>query len=97
MIRSYEPFLPPAQTSFQIQHFSLVKTAEYTFFFPSFNTLSFNTGDAPGSIVVQEDTGINEAFLCLQASLVAQLVKNPPAKQETLVQFLGQEDLLEKG
>ena len=31
------------------------------------------------------------------ASLIAQLVKNPPAIQETLVQFLGQEDLLEKG
>ena len=31
------------------------------------------------------------------ASLVAQLVKNPPAMQETLVQFLGWEDLLEKG
>ena len=26
------------------------------------------------------------------ASLIAQLVKNPPAMQETLVQFLGQED-----
>ena len=31
------------------------------------------------------------------ASLVAQLVKNPPAMQETLVQFLSQEDPLEKG
>ena len=30
------------------------------------------------------------------ASLAAQLVKNPPAMQETLVQFLGQEDPLEK-
>ena len=30
-------------------------------------------------------------------TLVAQLVKNPPAMQETLVQFLGQEDPLEKG
>ena len=30
-------------------------------------------------------------------SLVSQLVKNPPALQETLVQFLSQEDLLEKG
>ena len=28
---------------------------------------------------------------------VAQLVKNPPAMQETLVQFLGQEDPPEKG
>ena len=31
------------------------------------------------------------------ASLVAQLVKNPPAVQETPVRFLGREDLLEKG
>ena len=31
------------------------------------------------------------------ASLIAQLVKNPPAMQETPVQFLGQEDPLEKG
>ena len=31
-----------------------------------------------------------------QASLVAQLVKNLPAMQENLVQFLGQEDPLEK-
>ena len=30
-------------------------------------------------------------------SLVAQLVKNPLAMQATLVQFLGREDLLEKG
>jgi len=30
-------------------------------------------------------------------SLIAQLVKNPPAKQETPVQFLGLEDPLEKG
>ena len=30
------------------------------------------------------------------ASLVAQLVKNPPAMQETQVKSLGQEDLLEK-
>ena len=31
------------------------------------------------------------------ASLVAQLVKNPPAVQESLVRFLGQEDPLEEG
>ena len=30
------------------------------------------------------------------ASLIAQLVKNLPAMQETQVQFLGREDLLEK-
>ena len=31
------------------------------------------------------------------ASLIAQLIKNPPAMQETPVGFLGQEDPLEKG
>ena len=31
------------------------------------------------------------------ASLIAQLVKNPPAIRETWVQFLGREDPLEKG
>ena len=31
------------------------------------------------------------------ASLIAQLVKNPPTMQETPVRFLGQEDPLEKG
>ena len=41
-------------------------------------------------------------FICLcqvlvEASLVAQLVKNPPAMQVTPVQFLGWEDPLEKG
>ena len=43
----------------------------------------------------------NQAFsVCLRlikASLVAQLVKNPPVMQETPVWFLGQEDPLEKG
>jgi len=33
----------------------------------------------------------------LQPSLVAQLVKNPPAMQEILVQFQGWEDPLEEG
>ena len=32
-----------------------------------------------------------------RASLVAQVIKNPPAKQETWVQSLGWEDLLEEG
>ena len=33
----------------------------------------------------------------MRAYLIAQLVKNLPAVQKTLVGFLGQEDLLEKG
>ena len=35
-------------------------------------------------------------FLNLGATLVAQMVKNPPAMQETWVGFWGQEDPLEK-
>ena len=36
-------------------------------------------------------------MMMVPASLIVQLVKNPPAIQETLVQFLGQEDPLAKG
>ena len=38
-----------------------------------------------------------DIYCKIWASLIAQLVKNPPAMQETPVQFLGQEDPLEKG
>ena len=41
--------------------------------------------------------GIGYPLQYLGASLVAQLVKNPPAVQETPLQFLGGEDPLEKG
>ena len=42
-----------------------------------------------------QDTNI---FFHLEgASLVTQLVKNPPVMQETPVQFLGQEDLQQNG
>ena len=40
---------------------------------------------------------VNKCALVDRASLIAQLVKNLPAMQETPVGFLGQEDLLEKG
>ena len=41
--------------------------------------------------------GIGYPLQYFWASLVAQLVKNPPAMWETPVQFLGWEDPLEKG
>ena len=37
------------------------------------------------------------AFVIGRASLVAQMVKNPPAKQETSVRSLGWEDALKEG
>ena len=40
---------------------------------------------------------IFETCFMARASLIAQLVKNLPAMQETPVLFLGQEDPLEKG
>ena len=40
---------------------------------------------------------IDTCYLPLQASLVAQSIKNPPAMQETQVGSLGLEDPLEKG
>ena len=58
-----------------------------------------NAGD-PGSISgLGRCTGevIGYPLQYSWASLVAQLVKNLPAKRETWVQFLGWEDPLEKG
>ena len=40
---------------------------------------------------------LNGVLCVLRASLIAQLVKNPPVMQETLARFLGREDTLEKG
>ena len=49
------------------------------------------------SKVNELDLPINIKKAFRWASLIAQLVKNPPAMQETLVQFLGREDPLAKG
>ena len=59
---------------------------------------SCNAGD-PGSIPGSGRSAGEGTGYPLQYSwalLVAQLVKNPPAMQEILVRFLGQEDPLEK-
>ena len=58
-----------------------------------------NTGD-PGSIPGlgrSPGEGLGCPLQYSWASLLAQMVKNPPAMPETLVRFLGQEDPLEKG
>ena len=39
----------------------------------------------------------SEENIQIGTPLVAQTVKNPPAAQETQLQFLGQEDTMEKG
>ena len=54
----------------------------------------------PGSILGlgrSAGEGIGYPLQYSWTSLMAQLVKNPPVMQETLLQFLGREDLLEKG
>ena len=60
---------------------------------------TFNAGD-PGLISGlgrSPGRGIGYLLQYSWASLVAQLIKNLPTMQETLVRFLGREDLLEKG
>ena len=60
---------------------------------------AYNAGDPsliPGS-GRSPGEGIGYLLLHSWASLVAQLVKNLPAKQETWVQSLGRGDSLEKG
>ena len=74
----------------------------YTHHFPDISVgkeSTCNAGD-PGSIPGLERSageGIGYPLQYSWASLVAQLVKNPPAMQETWVQSLGWEDPLEKG
>ena len=53
-------------------------------------------GSIPGS-GKSAGEGIGYPLHCSWASLVAQLVKNPPAVRETWVRSLGWEDPLEKG
>ena len=55
-----------------------------------------NLGSIPG-LGRSPGEGIGYPLQYSWASLVAQLVKNLPAMQETWVQSLGQEDPLEKG
>ena len=49
------------------------------------------------AIMSHDKQGFTVKFSLNRASLVAQLVKNPPAVQETWVASLGWEDPLEKG
>ena len=59
------------------------------------NSMNRWTWQATVHEVTKSQTGLSDFhFLSLQ---VAQQVKDPLAMQETLVQFLGQEDPLEKG
>ena len=51
---------------------------------------------AEGSLAARKSKPMSPSLRIFKASLVAQLVKNLPALQETQVQFLGQEDPLEK-
>ena len=50
-----------------------------------------------GSSLTWVDLGDWTWVSCIRVSLIAQLVKNPPAMQVTPIRFLDQEDPLEKG
>ena len=52
-------------------------------------------GEGQGSLACWSPWGRQESDVAERVSLVAQLVKNLPAMQETPVRFLGQEDPLE--
>ena len=60
------------------------------------NLFAGDLGSIPG-LGTSPGEGIGYPLQYSWDSLVAQLVKNPPAIQETLVRFLGWEDPLEKG
>ena len=59
--------------------------------------ISFSRGSSQHRDQTQVSHIAGRFFTIIRVSLLAQLVKNLPAMQETVVQFLGREDLLEKG
>ena len=62
--------------------------------------MTFATGGVPHAGSRQGSSpgeGLGYSLQCSWASLVAQMVKNPPAVWEIWVQFLGWEDPLEEG
>ena len=63
-----------------------------------FSYLSFSRiiAEADLFIYLEGAREFHTLFFCNRASLIAQMVKNPPAMQETPVRFLGWEDPLEK-
>ena len=59
--------------------------------------LLFSSSKFSVQVPFQQETTLVFPSVLLRASLIAQLVKNLLAMQETLVRFLGWEDPLEKG
>ena len=86
----------------QTQRKQEYEAAQVTLGFPHISVgkeSACNAGD-PGSILGSGRStgeGIGYPLQCSWASLVAQLLKNTPAMQETWVRSLGWEDPLEKG
>ena len=72
-----------------------------------FNVTQSESDKSPEANCSRQNNGVHSStnswnlnmtsHMARRASLIAQLVKNPPAKQETPVQFLAWEDPLEKG
>ena len=72
---------------------SLAPEFQYLVFPPTF----LSTPVAPSGLLKVNLWGPKDEGKKEETYLVAQLVKNPLAMQETPVQFLGQDDLLKKG
>ena len=93
-----EAVLGEALTDFSLKlyhDFSVLKKKETNFIFSPFSIASLLTqtllGESPPSLQLMH------LMFPEAGSLVAQLVKNPPAIQEILVLFRGREDPLEEG
>ena len=82
----YRPY-SPCET-FHPHHHSFFFVTRSLYLLISFTYFTHSLDPSSGSHLI---------FLCIyEASLTAQLVKNPPAVQETWVRSLGREDTMEK-
>ena len=89
-------YLPLSSSLISIYFFLQISTFHNNFYksFPKERSMEIQKG---GDIPIGRDDSFCYTVEANTASLVSQLVKNSPAKQETPVQFLGQENPLEKG
>ena len=94
--KQWNAFIPEGSEALAIRYLSLCKLVSIDFFFSVY--MDFYLGV---SLVVKvcgpKATQLILVLTVLQASLVAQLVKNLPSMPETWVWSLGWEDPLEKG
>ena len=95
-LRTHRTNIHPRVEQIYIQGYLFPHIFSLTFYYEKFETQKSSKSSTVKNCI--PTTQIRQLILCsIWASLVAQMVKNPPTMQETWVRFLGWKDPLVKG